>query len=129
MIKRGDFLEHAKVHSNYYGTSKDFVHQKIESGTSLLFDLDVQGADFFKKFFGSLANVIFIEPPSLSDLEKRLKKRGTDKDHVIEERLKNAKEELQRKNDFDYLVTNQDFDKAYEDLCRIFDQILKAKNV
>ncbi len=107
------FVEWAKVHSNYYGTSKSFVSQGLNQGRKMLFDLDVQGADSMKKIFGSSAQVIFIEPPSLEELEKRLRLRGTDSDHVINERVANARKELARKNDYDFLILNDDVESAY----------------
>ena len=91
----------------------------------MLFDLDVQGADAMKKIYGNEAQVIFIEPPSIEELEKRLRVRGTDPDHVITERIKNAKRELERKKDFDYLILNDDVDKAYTSLKAAVERILK----
>lgn len=120
-----EFIEWAKVHSNYYGTLKKFVDEGLESGKILLFDLDVQGCDQMKKIYGTEAQVIFIEPPSVDELEKRLLKRATDNRAVIEERLNNAKEELKRKNDFDHLVTNDDFNRAYKDLNTVVKTILE----
>lgn len=119
-----EFIEWAKVHSNYYGTLKKFVDEGLEQGKYLLFDLDVQGCDQMKKIYGSEAQIIFIEPPSVDELEKRLLKRATDNRAVIEERLSNAKEELKRKNDFDFLVTNDDFNRAYKDLHDVVGKIL-----
>ena len=123
---RGDFLEWATVHSNFYGTSKSFVEEKLSQGVSLLFDLDVQGADSFKEYFGEQANVIFIVPPSLEELEKRLIKRGTDAPEVIAERVKNARIEIEKKDDYDYNVLNDDLDRAYEELEGIFTKILEG---
>lgn len=123
-LESDDFVEWAKVHSNYYGTSKEFIHEGLSRGDALLFDLDVQGADSMKKIYSSKAKVIFIEPPSVDELEKRLKSRATDSLAVIEERIRNAKKELTRKNDFDYLVMNDDVNKAYQDLCKVIKEIL-----
>lgn len=128
-IAKNDFIEWAKVHSNYYGTSKSFVDQGKEYGQALLFDLDVQGSDSMKKIYGDGAKVIFIEPPSHEELERRLRGRATDPAHVIEERLKNAREELKRREHFDFLVTNDDMERAYRDLCRIVDSILGEQDV
>ncbi|MBY0518578.1 MAG: guanylate kinase [Bacteriovoracaceae bacterium] len=125
-IASNDFIEWARVHSNYYGTSKTFVDQGIQGGKALLFDLDVQGADAMKKIYGDGAKVIFIRPPSIDDLEKRLRGRATDSIQVVEERLKNARVELTRANDYDFLVTNDDFERAYQDLAQIVAKILKG---
>lgn len=115
-IQEDAFIEWAKVHSNYYGTLKSFVDEGLEQGKYLLFDLDVQGCDSIKKLYGDEARVIFIEPPSVEALEERLLNRATDSKEVIQERLKNALEELKRKNDFDYNVINDNIDRAYENL-------------
>jgi guanylate kinase len=118
-IAFGDFIEWAKVHSNLYGTSKTFVDQGRANGDALLFDLDVQGADAMKRIYGADAKVIFIEPPS----------RGTDPEHVIQERLDNAARELVRRHDFDFLVTNDDVEGAYRHLEGVVDQILGGARV
>lgn len=124
-IAKNDFIEWAKVHSNYYGTSKKFVDEGLGLGKKMLFDLDVQGADSMKKIYGAEAHVIFIEPPSVEELEVRLKRRATDPDHVITERVENARKELHRKNDFDHLLLNDDVEKAYTKLKSIVERILK----
>ena len=123
-IQQDGFVEWAKVHSNYYGTSKSFVSQGLNQGRKMLFDLDVQGADSMKKIFGHDAQVIFIEPPSVEELEKRLRLRGTDSDKVINERVSNARKELARKNDYDFLILNDDVEKAYQALQTAVKKIL-----
>ena len=123
--KNDEFLEWATVHSNFYGTSKTYVEECLDKNESLLFDLDVQGADSFKKHFGKKANVIFIEPPSLEELKRRLLTRGTDSIDVINERVRNAELELRRKNDFDFLVMNKKFEQALSELIEIFSSILR----
>ncbi len=120
----GEFIEWAEVHGNFYGTSKDFVSTKIDNGSSLLFDLDVQGTDNMKEVFGDEAKGVFISPPSIESLEARLLARGTDSQDVINLRLENAKKELLRKNDYDFLVVNDDLEKAYQDLSKVVDSIL-----
>ncbi len=124
-IKADEFIEWAKVHSNYYGTSKRFVTEGLLNNWNMLFDLDVQGADEMKRIYGSEAQVIFIEPPSIEELEKRLIARGTDSLEVIQERIKNARKELQNKDKYDHLVLNDDVDKAYGKLKTIVERILK----
>lgn len=123
---QGDFIEWAEVHGNYYGTSLGFVSTKVNNGFSLLFDLDVQGADNMKNQFGEEARAIFIAPPGIEALEQRLKGRGTDSEDVIKLRLENAKSELKRQNDYDYLVINDELDKAYEDLRSIVAGIINS---
>lgn len=125
-ISLNEFLEYAKVHSNYYGTRKSVVDQGLKEGKILLFDLDVQGCDSMKKAYPE-AKIIFIEPPSIEVLEERLRGRGTERPEVIEERLQNAKNELQRKDDFDFLVMNDDFDKAFERLKEVTSKIINER--
>lgn len=124
-IEENSFIEWAKVHSNYYGTSKRFVDEGLKQGRKMLFDLDVQGADAMKKIYGREAHVIFIEPPSVEELEKRLRVRNTDTDKVILERIENARKELKRKHDYDYLIMNDDVEGAYTKLKAIVERILK----
>lgn len=126
-IKEDAFIEWAQVHSNYYGTLKSFVSDGLNRGDFLLFDIDVQGADNIKKHFGIDAEVVFIEPPSVEELEKRLHKRATDAKEVIALRVANAKKELERKNDFDHLIMNDDVDAAYQKLKNIVIKIV-SKN-
>lgn len=123
---QGEFFEWAVVHSNLYGTSKIFVEEKLSEGKSLLFDLDVQGADSLKKHFNDEANIIFIAPPSIEELGNRLRKRGTETEEVILERLKNAERELKRKEDYDHWVLNDDLEKAYVKLRDIFKSVLEG---
>ncbi len=120
-----EFLEWAEVHGNFYGTSKAFVEKSLSEGKHLLFDLDVQGTDSVKNYFGEMANVIFISPPSVEELEKRLRNRGTETTGIINIRLMNAKSELLRKNDYDFLIYNDDIEKAYSNLKEITASILQ----
>lgn len=123
-IADNEFIEWARVHSNYYGTSKRFVTEGLQKGWKMLFDLDVQGADAMKVIYGDEAQVIFIEPPSIEELEKRLLARGTDSVEVIAERIKNARKELERKEKYDHLILNDDVDRAYQKLKGIVERIL-----
>lgn len=127
MLEDNHFVEWAVVHSKYYGTSKTFVAKRLAQKKFILFDFDVQGADSLKHEFKELAQVIFIAPPDLETLEKRLIGRGSDKKEVILERLKNAKSEILRKNDFDYCVTNQEVDTAYAELKEIVANIVGGR--
>ena len=125
MKDNNEFIEWAEVHSNYYGTSKNFVQSRLDEGVNLLFDLDVQGADAFKNYFGDEAKVIFIAPPSFDELKKRLRTRGTEETGIINLRLENSKKEMLRKDDYDYCVVNDDLDRAYIELNRIVKKILQ----
>lgn len=124
-ISQDLFIEWARVHSNFYGTSRVFVDQGLTQGKHLLFDLDVQGADAIKRIYQDIAKVIFIEPPSVEELEKRLRSRGTDTDRVILERIENARKELMRKHDYDFLIMNDDIEGAYQRLRDIVARIVK----
>lgn len=124
MRDSGEFLEWAQVHTNFYGTSKSFVEGELQHGHNLIFDVDVQGTDSIKNCFKNRAIAIFIAPPSLKELEDRLRKRGTDSEEVIQIRLKNAKKEMERQNDFDYRLVNDDLEKTYKELKNIVSKIL-----
>jgi guanylate kinase len=128
ILKRdnNEFLEWAEVHGNFYGTSKAFVEDCLRAGKHVLFDLDVQGVDSMKLHFDTVANVIFIAPPSVEELEKRLRNRGTETTQVINLRVTNARNELKRKDDFDFLILNDDIDNAYERLKEITQKILQG---
>jgi len=106
------FLEHAVVHGNYYGTSLKPVRKALHEGKLVIFDIDVQGNMAIKNRLGDITTSVFITPPTLSELEKRLKSRSTDTDEVIETRLKMAKREIQRTSEYDYLVINDELDIA-----------------
>ncbi len=124
-IKQNDFVEWAIVHSHYYGTSREFIDAGLNRGDKLLFDLDVQGADAIKALYPTSSTVIFIEPPSIEVLEERLLGRGTEKLQIIAERLSNAKKELLKKNDYDYLVMNDELDRAYGELKGLISKIVE----
>ena len=118
-ITLGHWLEWAKVHDNFYGTSKDFVKNSLEKGQSLLLDIDVQGARQIMPLDLDLVS-IFIMPPCFEILCQRLENRGTDSKEVIAKRLDNAKSEIACKDLFQYVVVNDNLDKATEELCLIF---------
>ncbi len=114
-VKEGDFLEWAEVYGNLYGTSKSQVLKALNEGKDILLDIDTQGALQVKENFSD-AVLIFILPPSLKELERRLRKRGTDPEEVIEKRLKVAREEIKRAKFYDYIVVNDILEVAYSKL-------------
>ncbi|MEO2065726.1 MAG: guanylate kinase [Desulfurobacteriaceae bacterium] len=114
-IEEGDFLEWAEVYGNLYGTSKSQVLKALNEGKDVLLDIDTQGALQVKENFPE-AVLIFILPPSLEELERRLKNRGTDPEEVIEKRLKVAREEIKRAKFYDYIVVNDVLEVAYNKL-------------
>lgn len=113
MAERGEFLEWAEVHGNFYGTPRDFVEGELSGGRDVLFDIDVQGAEQLRERMPDDIATIFILPPSISEMKARLKRRAADSDEVILRRMKTALSELQSWPDYDYLVVNEDLDKAY----------------
>ena len=115
MIEEGDFLEWAEVYGNLYGTSKSQVTKALEAGKDILLDIDTQGALQVKKNFPE-AVLIFILPPSLIELERRLRSRGTDNEETIEKRLRIAKGEIEKAFHYDYLVVNDVLEVAFEKL-------------
>lgn len=118
-IEDDNFLEYATVHGNYYGTSLRPVRKALSKGKLVIFDIDVQGNMAVKNRLGDITTSVFITPPSLSELDSRLKNRSTDSDEVIRGRLKMAKREIQRISEYDYLVVNDDLDVAAEVLRQI----------
>tara|TARA_B100000214_G_scaffold363963_1_gene330020 strand:+ start:207 stop:818 length:612 start_codon:yes stop_codon:yes gene_type:complete len=112
------FIECANVHGNQYGTLKSFVHEKLEEGISVILDIDVQGFAQIRETIEEMIS-IFIIPPSLDELENRLTSRGLDTNDAIEKRLHNALEELKHAESFDYIVLNDNFDNAIDQLSSI----------
>ncbi len=113
------FLEHAVVHGNYYGTSLKPVKKALSEGKLVIFDIDVQGNMAVTNRLGDITTSVFITPPSLSELKKRLVNRSTDSDEVIDGRIKMAKREIQRITEYDYIVVNDDLDLAADVLRQI----------
>tara|TARA_Y100001968_G_C18971308_1_gene532414 strand:- start:15 stop:632 length:618 start_codon:yes stop_codon:yes gene_type:complete len=114
-IDEGNFLEYANVFGNLYGTPKDWVVSTISQGFDVVLELDVQGAIQVKNSYPD-AKTIFIIPPSYQDLKTRLVNRDQDSEETIENRLSEAKQEVLSGKDFDYLITNDNFDLAFVDL-------------
>ncbi|MGN0902138.1 MAG: guanylate kinase [Succinivibrio sp.] len=111
MIERGAFYEYAKVFDNYYGTSREIVENWVDEGKDVLFDIDWQGARQIRKQTPD-AKSIFIIPPSLAELERRLVSRGTDSAEVIEKRMNKAVSEISHFNEYDYVIINDNFDES-----------------
>ena len=111
MIEQSAFLEWAQVHGHFYGTAFEAVKAQISKGSDLLMDLDVQGGRNVKKEFPE-SILIFLLPPSLEILKKRLTARGTDAREIIENRMAQASEEIKHCSRYDYIVINDDLDKA-----------------
>lgn len=110
------FIEWAQVHGNFYGSSKSSIEDKISHGIDVLLEIDVQGAKAYMEEFSESSNVIFLSPPSMEVLEQRLRGRGTETDEVITVRLTTAREEMKYRDSFDYLIINDDIDRAFKEL-------------
>ena len=115
LIKQGEFLEYAEVHGNFYGTSKTRVDHEIENGRDVILEIDVQGAENIVKGFPEAVS-IFILPPTFEILRDRLTKRATETNENLALRLKNSFGEVQKFKDFQYIVINDDKEKATADL-------------
>jgi len=118
-IGNDEFLEHAHVFGNHYGTSKKAIKDITSKGIDVILEIDWQGAQQVRKLMPE-AESIFILPPSRAELEKRLRGRGTDSDEVIASRLAQSCSDMTHYNEFDYIVINDDFDKAMGSLESVF---------
>lgn len=118
-LRRSDsFIEHANVHGYQYGTLKSFVDEKIQNGISIILDIDVQGFNLIRNAIEHNLS-IFIIPPSIKELRKRLTSRGLDSSDVIEKRLSNARTELKYAEQYDYIVLNDLFENTLSELVSI----------
>jgi guanylate kinase len=118
MQERGEFLESAEVHGNRYGTAKKGINDALEQGRDLILEIDWQGARQIKTLYPDCVG-IFILPPSMEELERRLRGRGQDADPVIERRLASAQAETAHAGEFKYAIINKDFNAARQELARI----------
>jgi guanylate kinase len=118
MRGRGDFVESAEVHGNYYGTSRVWLEQRVASGQDVVLEIDWQGAGQVRRLFPGAVE-IFVMPPSMSELERRLRDRGKDSDAVIRQRLANAAAEIEHVHEFDYVIINKELQTALEDLVAV----------
>ena len=116
MVTQGEFLEHTNIYGNSYGTPKNFVEKKLSEGMDVLFDIDSNGAYQIMDKVGKQAVSIFITPPSISALESRLKSRAQDSQSMIERRLKVGEKEIEQAKNYDYIVVNDDLDKAVKEV-------------
>ncbi|SMC44529.1 guanylate kinase [Desulfocicer vacuolatum DSM 3385] len=120
-IQKNAWAEWAKVHDNYYGTSRAFITERLEKGNPLLLDIDVQGARQIRKTYPR-AVTVFINAPSMAVLEARLRKRGTDSDVVIARRLENAAREMADLPLYDHVIVNDDLDTAAGKMAAIIEK-------
>lgn len=119
LLGQGDFLEHAQVFDNYYGTSQSALEKTLAQGTDLILEIDWQGAQQVRRLMPE-AQSIFILPPSQQALRERLNGRGQDSQEIIERRMRDAVSEMSHYVEYDYLIINDDFAQALEDLKSVF---------
>jgi len=115
MRDRGEFLEWAEVHGNFYGTSKVWISEQLAAGRDVLLEIDWQGAQQVKRLFPEAVG-IFILPPSMVELERRLRGRGTDPEDVIQRRVAAAQGEMRHVGEFEFVIINNDLQEALKDL-------------
>jgi len=118
-IEDGMFLEWAKVHDNYYGTSLKPILKELHEGKLVVFDIDVQGHKIAREKFGTLITSVFLTTKNQNVLKERLFKRGTDSDESIEKRINNAVSEMTRVKEYDYILINDNFEKTLDKLTAI----------
>ncbi|MEI6720435.1 MAG: guanylate kinase [Betaproteobacteria bacterium] len=118
MLERGEFLESAEVHGNRYGTSEKVITRELAARHDLILEIDWQGAQQVRRLFPDCIG-IFILPPSIDELERRMQKRGQDSAEVIRRRMAVARDEISHSPEFDYAIINKDFDEASQDLVAI----------
>ena len=118
-INENNFLEYALVHGNYYGTSLKPINNALEENKLVIFDIDVQGHELVRNKLDSIVTSVFITTPSLKVLEDRLNSRNTDNKDVIENRIKNAKAEVEYFREYDYLIINDNLEEASKQLVSI----------
>lgn len=123
-VEENQFLEHAYVHTNYYGTPRDFVLEEIDKGEIVLLEIDVQGALQVKKNYKNVV-FVFLLPPTMDELRNRIIKRGTESEEDIETRFKNAFQELDFVGEYDYFVVNDKVENAVADI----ENIIKAEKL
>lgn len=132
LIAEDAFIEHARVHGNYYGTLREPIESALKEGCSVILDIDVQGAAKVREFVRALPDSdpmkagyvdIFILPPSMEELRSRLVGRGTDSPEAVEKRLENAEGEIARAGEYMFRVTNDDLGMAYRRLCDLIDAL------
>ena len=126
-IQNDEFLEYEEVYENrFYGTLKQQVERQREQGQNVVFDVDVKGGVNIKKFYGDQALSLFIQPPSVEELRRRLEGRGTDTQEAIEQRLAKAEYELTFAPQFDHVIVNDDLEAAKQEALRVVNAFLTA---
>ncbi|MCZ6898540.1 MAG: guanylate kinase [Betaproteobacteria bacterium] len=115
MLEHGEFLESAEVYGNLYGTSQKWINKAIDSGQDILLEIDTQGAQQVRRFFSNAVS-IFVLPPSIKVLETRLRNRNQDCEEAIARRMAAARQEISHVREYDYVIINENLDKALREL-------------
>jgi guanylate kinase len=115
MLEHGEFLESAEVYGNLYGTSQKWINKAIDSGQDILLEIDTQGAQQVRRFFSNAVS-IFVLPPSIKVLETRLRNRNQDCEEAITRRMAAARQEISHVREYDYVIINENLDKALREL-------------
>jgi len=122
LIEAGDLIEWAHVHGNYYGTSRKFLEGCASRGKVVILDIDVQGVESLKRRFPDRTLSVFILPPSMEELESRLRSRGTESEEKLQARLAAAREEISHAPRFDARVVNHDLRESFRELCALLER-------
>ncbi|MCX7985007.1 MAG: guanylate kinase [Bacteroidetes bacterium] len=124
-IVRGELVEWEEIYGNYYGTLKSEVERALTQGVSMLFDIDVKGALSLRRAFPNTTVLIFIAPPSIETLRERLVNRNTEDEETLKRRLERVAMELAMQNEFDYVVINDDLQRAIQEVETIISKTIK----
>lgn len=128
MVVKDEFLEHAKVFEYNYGTPKKLIEDELKNGNCVLFDIDWQGARQIKEKFDADSVVsIFILPPSLQELERRLRGRAQDPEHIVQSRMKKAQDEISHFGEYDFVLINDDLNSTYQKIRSIIESKRSAR--
>ncbi|MBO4603704.1 MAG: guanylate kinase [Clostridiales bacterium] len=122
LIQAGEIIEYDEYLGNYYGTPAGPLAKMAEDGKVVLLDITIEGSLALKEFFGDDAVTIFLAPPSMEELRRRLKGRNTETDEVIERRLTEAANEMKRSGEFEYILENHDVDETSEEILKIINK-------
>ncbi|WP_265658493.1 guanylate kinase [Francisella philomiragia] len=126
MLDANGFIEYAKVFKNYYGTSKSEIDKLLAQGKNIILEIDWQGAQQTRAIYGNKAKSIFILPPSMDELRKRLETRNTDSKDIIDYRMSQAESEISHADEYDYQLVNDDFSQSLEQLCKYFEENIQS---
>lgn len=126
MLEANGFIEYAKVFKNYYGTSKSEIDKLLAQGKNIILEIDWQGAQQTRSIYQDKAKSIFILPPSMDELRKRLETRNTDSKEIIDYRMSQAESEISHAGEYDYQLVNDDFSQSLEQLCKYFEENIQS---